>query len=81
MMFKKYNMALKHRSNAQGHIDLTSLRYIEDSNEQLMAKMDGESNDKKELVFEIDNLTLEVVAKANGVRGLVYQTWLTKRKM
>ncbi|XP_042453034.1 uncharacterized protein LOC122037575 [Zingiber officinale] len=49
--------------------------YVNDSNEWLMDKMDGESdNEEDELVFEGDDLTWDAVARASGDEEPAYCT-------
>ncbi|XP_042433028.1 uncharacterized protein LOC122019640 [Zingiber officinale] len=75
LVFEKYNRALKLRYDARDKIDLIYLTDINDSNEWLMDKMDGESdNEEDELVFEGDDLTCDVVAKASGDEEPAYCT-------
>ena len=70
----KYNRQLKERYNRHDTIDPISLKDIDDSNEWLVGRMDGNSDDE-ELVFgEKDNLTWNVVAKVAGAYEPVYLT-------
>ena len=84
----KYNRQLKERYNRHDTIDPISLKDIDDSNEWLVGRMNGNFDDEKELVFsEKDDLTWNVVAKAvgayepayrtrNSEKGLQVQVWL-----
>ncbi|XP_042437047.1 uncharacterized protein LOC122023012 [Zingiber officinale] len=75
LVFVKYNRALKLRYDARDKIDPISLTDIDDSNEWLMGRMDGESdNEEDELVFEGDDLTWDVVARASGAEEPEYCT-------
>ncbi|XP_042379959.1 uncharacterized protein LOC121972342 [Zingiber officinale] len=75
LVFVKYNRALKLWYDARDKIDLISLTDIDDSNEWLMGKMDGESdNEEDELIFEGDDLTWDVVARASGAEEPEYCT-------
>jgi hypothetical protein len=49
-------------------IDPISLSDIDESNEWLRGRMDGESDEDDEPVFEDDTLTWSDVARASGVR-------------
>ena len=67
----KYNRQLKERYNRRDTIDYISLKDIDDSNEWLIGRMDGNSDDE-ELVFgEDDDLIWNVVA---GVYEPIYHT-------
>ena len=44
LVYVKYNRALKRRYDARDRIDPISLKDIDDSNEWLMGKMEGESD-------------------------------------
>ncbi|XP_042374934.1 uncharacterized protein LOC121969067 [Zingiber officinale] len=81
LVFEKYNRALKLRYDARDKIDLIYLTDINDSNEWLMDKMDGESdNEEDELVFEGDDLTWDVVARASGDEEPAYSSVARRRR-
>ena len=80
-MYVKYNRALKRRYDARDRIDPISLRDIDDSNEWLMGKMEGElDQEEDELVFDDEYLTWGEIARASGVEESAYSTRLTKGK-
>ena len=71
----KYNQQLKERYNKRATIDPISLKEIDDSNEWLVGRMDGNFDDEEELVFgEEDDLTWNVVAEAAGAYEPAYLT-------
>ena len=71
----KYNRQLKELYNRRDTIDPISLKDIDDSNEWLVGRMDGNFDDEEELVFgEEDDLTWNVVAEAVGAYEPVYHT-------
>ena len=80
LVYVKYNRALKRRYDARDRIDPISLKDIDDSNEWLMGKMEGESDQEDELVFDDEYLTWGEVAKASGVEESAYSTRLSKGK-
>ena len=78
LVFVKYNRTLKRRYDARDRLDPICLGDIDDSNEWLMGPMDGGSENEDELVFDDDNLTWDVVARASGVEEEAYHTRATK---
>ena len=57
LVYVKYNQQLKEQYNRRDTIDAISLKDIDDNNEWLIGRMDGNSDDE-ELVFgEEDDLT------------------------
>ena len=74
LVFVKYNRALKRRYDTPDRIDLISLKDIDDSNEWLMGRMDGSSDQEEDFVFEDDYLTWSTVARAAGVEEIVHHT-------
>lgn len=71
LVFVKYNRALKRRYDARDHIDPISLTSIDESNEWVVGGMDDEED---ELVFEGEDLTWGVAARAIGVDEPAYDT-------
>ena len=67
-MFIKYNRALKRRYNLRDIVDLISLRDIDDSNEWLIGRLDDDSEEEDELVFDDDTLTWGDVSRAAGAK-------------
>ena len=54
----KYNQQLRERYNRRDTIDPISLKDIDDNDEWLVGRMDGNYDDEEELVFgEEDDLT------------------------
>ncbi|KAL6547290.1 hypothetical protein OROMI_023011 [Orobanche minor] len=68
LVFVKYNRALRRRYELRNFIDPILLNEIDDSNEWLIGKVDGESNEEDDdFVFsKEDGLTYRDVAKASG---------------
>ena len=77
LVFIKYNRALKRRYDIRDTIDPISLSNIDESNEWLRGRLDGESDEDEELVFEDDTLTWGAVARASGVGESSKQTRAT----
>ena len=71
--FVKANRALRHRHEESPSMDLILLKDIDESNEWLLGRMDGDSDDDT-LVFEDDNLTWATVARASGADEPNYYT-------
>ena len=72
MIFVKYNQALKAHYNRRDVVDPISLDDIDESNEWLVGKMSGATNEENaedEMVFvdDSDGLTWGAVAKASSV--------------
>ena len=67
-MFIKYNTALKRRYNLQDIVDPISLKDIDDSNEWLIGRLDDDSEEDDELVFDDDSLTWGDVSRAVGAK-------------
>ena len=57
LVFVKYNRALKRRYDMRDIIDPISLKNIDESNEWLLGRIDRESDEDDELVFDDDILT------------------------
>ncbi|KAA0042353.1 hypothetical protein E5676_scaffold477G00500 [Cucumis melo var. makuwa] len=57
LVFIKYNRALKSRYNLRDIVDPISLRDIDDSNEWLIGRLDDDSEEEDELVFDNGTLT------------------------
>ncbi|KAL0801924.1 hypothetical protein Bca101_057100 [Brassica carinata] len=76
MVFVKYNRALKHRSLRSDRLtrDPILLDEIDDSNEWLIGRMDGDSSDNDDLVWGDDNLPWNVVSQAMGAEEPSYFT-------
>ncbi|KAL8529988.1 hypothetical protein ACS0TY_007167 [Phlomoides rotata] len=72
LVYVKYNRALKRRYEARGRLDPISLTNIDESNEWVTGRMEEDEED--ELVFEGDDLTWGVVARASGVDEPAYDT-------
>ena len=73
MVFVKANRALKRRREESTSMDPILLKDIDESNEWLLGRMDGDSDDDT-LVFEDDNLTWAAVARASGADEPNYYT-------
>lgn len=71
LVYVKYNRALRRRYNIRDTIDPISLTNIDDSNEWLIGKPEEEEDD---YVFEDDDLTWDVVARASGVEEPMHHT-------
>ena len=81
LVFIKYNRALKRRYDIRDTIDPISLSNIDESNEWLRGRLDGESDEDEELVFEDDTLTWGAVARASGVGESSKQTRATTSRV
>ncbi|TYK20419.1 uncharacterized protein E5676_scaffold590G00140 [Cucumis melo var. makuwa] len=68
LVFIKYNRALKRRYNLRDIADPISLRDIDDSNEWLIGRLDDDSEEEDELVFDDDTLTWGDVSRAVGAK-------------
>ncbi|XP_058220192.1 uncharacterized protein LOC131330585 [Rhododendron vialii] len=66
LVFVKYNRALKRRYDMRDTIDPISLTNVDESNEWLRGRTDGESDEDNEQVFGDDSLTWGDVARASG---------------
>ncbi|CAN7030175.1 unnamed protein product [Brassica rapa subsp. trilocularis] len=80
MVFVKYNRALQRRMKRSDATDPIILEEIDESNEWLMGRMDGTS-DNDELddhVFENEDLTWTAVSEATGAEEPTYSTRGTK---
>ncbi|KAL8515891.1 hypothetical protein ACS0TY_014550 [Phlomoides rotata] len=71
LVFVKYNRSLKRRYESRDRVDPISLLDIDESNEWLGDKSEGEDED---FVYEDDNLTWNVVGDALGVDEPAYPT-------
>ncbi|XP_028103566.1 uncharacterized protein LOC114302700 [Camellia sinensis] len=69
LVYVKYNRTLRFRYDMRNTIDPISLQNIDESNEWLLGRMDGESDEDNEPVFDDDDdgLTWATVARASGV--------------
>ncbi|TYK03327.1 hypothetical protein E5676_scaffold6571G00020 [Cucumis melo var. makuwa] len=67
-VFIKYNRAVKRRYNIRDIVDPISLRDIDDSNERLIGRLDDDSEEEDELVFDDDTLTWGDVSRAAGAK-------------
>ncbi|XP_013620220.1 PREDICTED: uncharacterized protein LOC106326833 [Brassica oleracea var. oleracea] len=76
MVFVKYNRALKRRSlrSVCATRDPILLDEIDDSNEWLIGRMDGDSSDNDDLVWGDDDLSWNDVSQAMGVEEPSYST-------
>ncbi|XP_033145217.1 uncharacterized protein LOC103863882 [Brassica rapa] len=76
MVFVKYNRTLKRRSLRSVCVtrDPILLDEIDDSNEWLIGRMDGDSSDNDDLVWGDDDLSWNVVNQAMGVEEPSYST-------
>ena len=76
MVFVKYNRTLKRRSLRSVCVtrDPILLDEIDDSNEWLIGRMDGDSSDNDDLVWGDDDLSWNVVNQAMGVEEPNYST-------
>ncbi|XP_057976840.1 uncharacterized protein LOC131163990 [Malania oleifera] len=74
LVFVKYNRTLRHRYDKRDTFDPILLKDIDDSDEWLIGRMDGDSNEDDELVFEDDNLTWDSVARAAGLNNPPHHT-------
>ncbi|CAM8892600.1 unnamed protein product [Rhodiola kirilowii] len=77
MVFVKYNRALKRRYDIKYTTSPILLNEIDESNEWLLGRMEGTSQDDG-LVFDNDNLTWNIVARASGANDPSYATRTTK---
>ncbi|XP_050945326.1 uncharacterized protein LOC103499176 [Cucumis melo] len=68
LVFIKYNRALKRQYNLRDIVDPISLRDIDDSNEWLIGRLDDDSEEEDELVFDDDILTWGDVSRAAGAK-------------
>ncbi|XP_031739008.1 uncharacterized protein LOC116402801 [Cucumis sativus] len=68
LVFIKYNRALKRRYNLRDIVDPISLKDIDDSNEWLIGRLDDDSEEDDELVFNDDSLTWGDVSRAVGAK-------------
>ncbi|XP_050947036.1 uncharacterized protein LOC127151431 [Cucumis melo] len=68
LVFIKYNRELKRRYNLRDIVDPISLRDIDDSNEWLIGRLDDDSEEEDELVFDDDILTWGDVSRAAGAK-------------
>ena len=73
LIFVKLNRALKRRHEESTSRDLILLKEIDESNEWLLGRMEGDSNDD-DLMFEDDTLTWPTVAQACGANEPRYGT-------
>ncbi|XP_028101585.1 uncharacterized protein LOC114300901 [Camellia sinensis] len=72
LLFVKYNRTLRFRYDMRNTLDPISLQNIDESNEWLLGRMDGESDEDNEPVFDDDDddgLTWATVARASGEAG------------
>ncbi|XP_028051475.1 uncharacterized protein LOC114256094 [Camellia sinensis] len=68
LVYVKYNRTLRFRYDMRNTLDPISLQNIDESNEWLLGRMDGESDENNEPVFDDDDgLTWATVARASGV--------------
>ncbi|KAL1210202.1 hypothetical protein V5N11_013230 [Cardamine amara subsp. amara] len=76
MVFVKYNRALQRRYKRKDTIDPIILDEIDESNEWLTGRMDGNlsDNENEDLVFADDDLTWNVVCEAAGANDPYYAT-------
>ncbi|XP_057964619.1 uncharacterized protein LOC131155470 [Malania oleifera] len=74
LVFVKYNRTLRRQYDKRDTIDPILLKDIDDSNEWLIGRMDGDSDEDDELVFEDDNLTWDSVARAAGLNNPPHHT-------
>ncbi|XP_057965655.1 uncharacterized protein LOC131155937 [Malania oleifera] len=74
LVFVKYNRTLRRRCDKRDTIDPILLKDIDGSNEWLIGRMDGDSDEDDELVFEDDNLTWDFVARAAGLNNPPHHT-------
>ncbi|KAL1220001.1 hypothetical protein V5N11_028809 [Cardamine amara subsp. amara] len=76
MVFVKYNRALQRRYKRKDTIDPIILDEIDESNEWLTGRMDGNlsDNENEDLVFADDDLTWNVVGEAAGANDPYYAT-------
>ena len=72
LVFVKYNRALRRRFDERDKLDPISLQKIDENNEWLTERMDGESDEDDELVHgDDDGLTWGNVATASGLEKVV----------
>ena len=75
LVFVKPNRTLKRRYDLHDQIDHISLNDIDDSNEWLLGRMDGEGDGDGDLVFDDgDSLLWEDVSRASGTEESSYST-------
>ncbi|XP_048616815.1 uncharacterized protein LOC125575425 isoform X2 [Brassica napus] len=75
MVFVKYNRALKRRYDLKDTIDPVLLDEIDDCNEWLVGRMEGDDSDEHvDLVYGDDDLTWEMVSRASGAEEPSYPT-------
>ena len=75
LVFVKYNRALRRKFDERDKLDPISLKNIDESNEWLTGRMDGESDEDDELVHgDVDGLTWSNVASASGVGERSHRT-------
>ena len=76
MVFVKYNRALQRRMKRSDSTDPILLEEIDESNEWLMGRMEGnsDSDDLDDNVFEDEDLTWSAVSEATGAEEPNYTT-------
>lgn len=75
LVFVKYNRALKRRFKLRDTIDPIALNDIDESNEWLVGRIDGDSDEDSELVFDDDDaLTWGMASRAAGVGESAYNS-------
>lgn len=80
MVFVKYNRALQRRMKKSNSSDPILFEEIDESNEWLMGRMEGDSDsdEQDDLVFANEYLTWTVVSEATGAEEPNYATRGTK---
>lgn len=73
MVFVRYNRALRCRYKRKDTIDPIFLEDIDDSNEWLLKKMDGD-DEYNDLLFNDGDLTWDIVSMASGANKPSYLT-------
>ena len=72
LVYIKYNRALRRRYDARATIDPISLENIDDSNEWMLGKVDGASDEEDALIHDGHDLTWSDVARASGIEEEAY---------
>ncbi|XP_028088946.1 uncharacterized protein LOC114289419 isoform X2 [Camellia sinensis] len=80
LVFIKYNRQLRRRYDMRDTLDPITLTNIDESNEWLVGRMDGEEDEDNDNVFDDESLTWGDVARAFGVRERNKRTRSTTSK-
>ncbi|GMP56541.1 hypothetical protein CsSME_00020983 [Camellia sinensis var. sinensis] len=80
LVFIKYNRQLRRRYDMRDTLDPIALTNIDESNEWLVGRTDGEEDEDNDNVFDDENLMWRDVARASGVRERNKRTRSTTSK-